>query len=89
MLNSYSKAYNNLKINAVSGILVKSHPKSFIVSYDIDSPRGKNLNETNPRICKDGKLKTCVIIQTMLVSDKRLMSEVVWLDDYLESEGEE
>ena len=88
MLNSYSNAYNNLKINAVSGTLVKSHPKSFIVSYDIDSTRGKNLNETIPQMHKDGRLKTCVIIQTMLVSDKRLMSEIVWLDDYLESEEE-
>ena len=86
MLNSYSNAYNNLKINAVSGTLVKSHPKSFIISYYIECPFGKNLNDAIPKILKDGRLKTCVIIQTMLVSDKRLMSEIVWLDDYLESE---
>lgn len=52
MLNSssisHSNASLNLKINAVSGSLVKNHAKSFFVKVNADSEEGKILFSNSP-----------------------------------------
>jgi len=83
MLNSYARAYNSLNISATSGTLIKAHPKSFMKSYQINSVFEKELNDVKPMIRVRGNLKECVVIQTMVVGNDWLMSEVVCLEDYL------
>ena len=83
MLNSYAKAYNSLNISATSGTLIKAHPKSFMQSYQINSVFEKQLNDVKPTIVVRGNHKECIVIQTMVVGNDWLMSEVVWLEDYL------
>lgn len=83
MLNSYAKAYSSLNISTTSGTLIKSHPKSFMQSYQINSVFCKELNDVKPTIMVRGDNKECVVIQTMIVGNDWLMSEVVLLEDYL------
>jgi hypothetical protein len=88
MFNSYSSAYNHLKINATSGTLIKSHPKSFTFVYPMNS--ATSLHDTMPTLRDDKKgnrHRQCVVIQTMILSGNLMISEIVWLDDYLESEA--
>ena len=51
--NTFKPSYhqsNSLSINAVSGMLVKNHSKSFIVQCQFGSEIAKNLfNKTNPQ----------------------------------------
>ena len=51
--NTFKPSYNqsnSLNINAVSGMLVKNHPKSFIAQCQFGSEIAKNLfNKTNPQ----------------------------------------
>lgn len=90
MFNSYARAYNNLSISATSGTLIKSHPKSFTKTYQVNSELSGILNNTTPTLWfqRTREHRECVIIQTMILGEQWLMSEIVWLDDYLESEGE-
>ncbi|SDC60373.1 hypothetical protein SAMN04488013_10739 [Marinilactibacillus psychrotolerans] len=85
---------NSLAINAVSGTLIKSHPKSFFQYYQLGSPMAKQLSGRNPTY-STGKYgesgysrhpiqESVVILQTMLVGDQYLMSEIVCEKDYLE-----
>ena len=92
MLNSnsysYSKAYNNLKINAVSGTLVKSHSKSFMVSFNPQSIMGEKILSQNPAIAEHEypyKLISVVVLQVLLtgIEKAEMVAEVVYLDDYL------
>ncbi len=92
MFNSYSAAYNNLKINATNGTLIKSHPRSFTKWYHIESELGRKLHDSVPtsdRIVNYRHLeyKECVVLQSMIIGDKILLSEVIWLDDYLNVEA--
>jgi len=100
MLNSYSKAYNNLNINAVSGTLIKSHPKSFFKILHSNSELADTI--FNPEPTMDiGERKSydyhkretvsIIVLQTMLTgSDKYdIMIEIVRESDYLNVEGEE
>ena len=90
MFNSYARAYNNLSISATSGTLIKSHPKSFTKTYQVNSDLSKFLNCDNPNLYYNqrNQNRECVIIQTMILGEHWLMSEIVWLDDYLEKETE-
>ena len=51
--NTFKPSYNqsnSLNINAVSGMLVKNHPKSFIAQCQFGSEIAKNLfNKTSPQ----------------------------------------
>lgn len=88
MLNSYARAYNNLNISATSGTLIKSHPKSFTSVYEINSTFANRVHGKEPVIVVDNyNRKDCVVIQTMVIGSNLLMSEIVWLEDYLDVEG--
>lgn len=88
MLNSYARAYNNLSISATSGTLIKSHPKSFTRVYQVNSEFSGQLNDINPNVYDRfaRKNRECVVIQTMILGEHWLMSEIVWVSDYLEEQ---
>ena len=73
MFDTSTSTRNVQTVNAVSGTLVKSHPKSYFMlghanSKNTDSLMGKHGNK--------------VVLQAMLIGDKYLMYEVVDKGDY-------
>ena len=95
MLNSYSRGGNggnaNVNINAISGTIVKNHRESFILDYHLDSTIGKRLMVSNPKLSKrTDKYEynngyedlPVVILQTMVCGDLRVISEIMWKEDF-------
>lgn len=83
MFNSYYGGTQKVEINAVSGTLVKNHPKSrFVVAKSNDTL----FNETRPRMSyytKHGwESVDVVVLQAMLISDGNFLCEVVLLEDW-------
>ena len=86
MFNSYSNinrfSYN---INAVSGTLRKSHPKSKFCVREVDNDQ-YIFNSEKPRLTKySGEI---VILQAMLTGENRLLVEYVDKKEF-EEDGEE
>lgn len=79
MLNSSVNNQFSYNINAVSGTLRKSHPKSYFCVRDVD----KNsfiFNETTPRLTQySGEV---VILQIMLTGENRCLIEYVRKCDF-------
>lgn len=64
---------NVQKVNAVSGTIVKSHPKSYFMVGHANSMNSGSLM---------GKHSDRVVLQAMLIGDMYLMYEVVDKNDY-------
>ena len=64
---------NRQTVNAVSGTLVKSHPRSYFMLGHVNSTNTTSLM---------GQGGSKVVLQAMLVGDKYLMYEVVDKGDY-------
>ena len=79
MLNSYTNNKFNFDINAVSGTLRKSHPKSQFVIAPVDSNR-TYLFDPKPVYSN----KEIVILQTMLAGDGKCIVEIVNKSDFEE-----
>jgi hypothetical protein len=81
MIDSYSISNTNIKVNAVSGTLVKNYQKSFFTRFQIDSPYSKSL------LCDNAKIadKKAVVIQCMCAGGKNgneIIAEVMWKEDF-------
>ena len=89
MLNTYHNnptTNNSFKINAVSGMLVKNHPDSFMIYCRMDSNTAKHLfNTDEPYISIDYIRRGVVILQVLLCGNDHVMCEVVpkecWHDE--------
>ena len=73
MFDSVMSAKNVQTVNAVSGTLVKSHPKSYFTLGHANSENTDLLM---------GRYNDRVVLQAMLIGDMYLMYEVVDRDDY-------
>ena len=73
MFDTSTSMRNVQTVNAVSGTLVKSHPKSYFMLGHANSKNTDSLmwNHSNK-----------VVLQAMLIGDMYLMYEVVDKDDY-------
>lgn len=81
MFNTYNDFNYNYNINAVSGTLRKSHPKSHIVVRKIDS--GTCLfDDSKPTAVYQGK--EAVVLQVMLVGNGNCLVEFVYKSDVQE-----
>lgn len=81
MLDCNNLNNTNIKVNAVSGALVKNYQKSFFVRFQIDSPYSRSL------LCDDGKIgnQKAVVIQCMCAGGKNaneIIAEVMWRVDF-------
>lgn len=84
MFNTVSQSYNsNLNINAVSGMLIKNHKDSFIIRFQRDSQRAKELLTIEPKY----DCKPAVVLQILILPDNWFMAEVV-LEKHFKPEGE-
>ena len=82
MLDSNTFNYN---INAVSGTLRKSHPKSKMVVRDLTNHpcefSSRNPQVYDPTTCS---YRSIVVLQTMLCGDNRVLIEFVETKDFEE-----
>lgn len=85
MFNQTSNNFNyttRVNINAVSGTLLKNHPRSFFKTLDMESQYGKNILSDDPhyydekRDFGDRTVKV-VVLQAMLCGDNKVMCEIV------------
>lgn len=85
---SNNSANTNLNINAINGMIVKNHPKSFIIKCDVDSVRFNNLfDRDNPMFRRYGtynKYEPVVVLQVLLCGEKYVMCEIVYKKDWEE-----
>lgn len=97
MLNtSYYNATNNIKINAVTGAILKNHPKSWFERFHLDSKRAKELlvenghhatqkvynSERNYYRDAPNPEKDITILQMVICGDMEVMAELVYTKDY-------
>lgn len=75
MLNNYHSNSQSVQMNAVSGTIIKSHPKSQIRYCHLDSQLAGDLFGRNP---------SHVVLQAMLCGEKRVLVEIVSAKDFEE-----
>lgn len=81
MLDCNNLNSTNIKVNAVSGTIVKNYRESFFTRFQIGSEYAKKLLFEEPKIDN----KKSVVIQCMLAGGKNaneIIAEVMWKDDF-------
>ena len=86
MFNTSCENNFSYNINAVSGTLRKSHPKSKFCVMKIDS-KSFAFNDEKPRLTVYGE--EIVILQAMLTGENQALIEYVLKSDFEETAGEE
>ena len=90
MFNTYhgGNVSNTVKINAVSGAILKNHPKSWFERFDLRSERAEELfNEGGHKFWaySDKKDKIGItVLQMVICGDMEVMAELVYTSDYNE-----
>jgi len=87
MFNSYNVSNpQTVKINAVSGTIVKNYKDSFILRFHMKSQMADTILDKNPRLQKrdyrDSEYKPIVVLQVMLCGEQELMAEIMWKEDF-------
>lgn len=75
----------SIKINAVSGTIVKNYKESFILRFHMKSPIGDRLLDTSPALRNPDDIKSykpVVVLQVMLCGEQELLAEVMWKSDF-------
>ena len=84
MFNSYSNSNHfSYNINAVSGTLRKSHPKSKFCVRKVDD-NNPIFDDIKPRLKWDQWAMEIVILQAMLTGENRILVEYVYKEDFEE-----
>ena len=73
----------NYNVNAVSGTLRKSHPKSKMIIRHLDSNSSLFDDEPKLYVSRYGT-KDVVVLQTMLCGDNKILVEYVLKEDFEE-----
>lgn len=92
MFDSTKISYNpstKIKINAVSGTLVKNYSNSFILHFNVNSKLGEKLLCDDPKLWRDCHCASepVVILQMMLCGEHEVLAEVIFKDDFDEAQG--
>ena len=88
MFNTYRGGDTNIKVNAVSGTMVKNFAKSFFLRFSIGSIMEERLFNKNPSLKRPTEGYSCdvecpvVVIQSMIIGDKLMLAEVMWKEDF-------
>lgn len=87
MLNTYNhvtKPMQRVKINAVNGLILKNHPKSFFRRFHLNSQLAKDLLCDKPVHSKKGNYKEfpVIVLQMMVCGDMEVIAEIVFECDY-------
>ena len=80
--NTYSKTVVSTHVNAVSGNITKTYPKSFFQRFHLKSTMAENLLSSSPAL-GSGYSKTPVqVIQMMMCGDMEVIAEIITQSDY-------
>lgn len=87
MFNTYrgGDTNTNIKVNAVSGTMVKNFAKSFFLRFQIGSGMEDCLFSKEPKLqrgCVRDNFVPVVVIQSMIIGDKTMLAEVMWKEDF-------
>ena len=98
MFNTYNAGNhtNNIKINAVTGAILKNHHKSWFERFHLNSARAKELltegghhatkTVYNDRYMLDRTVKApekdITVLQMVICGDMEVMAELVYTKDY-------
>jgi formyltetrahydrofolate hydrolase len=102
ILDSYSSSRtnvsNSIKINAVTGNILKNYQKSFFKRFKLDSTMAKQLfDEELPHLSKytteyyntqsyssyqKEEKRPVVIVQMMICGESEVLAEIMWKDDF-------
>jgi hypothetical protein len=99
MFNSYSSCSSqNIKINAVTGAILKNHPKSWFERFNLLSDRAKALLHEGGNKAKkeetdfseyrchthyvDNPDKDIIVLQMVICGDMEVIAECVHREDY-------
>jgi hypothetical protein len=103
LFNTYSQGgnasvNNSIKINAVTGNILKNYQKSFFKRFKLDGEMAKQLfDEEQPHLSKYTKKyydstdycgytqedkRPVVIIQMMMCGELEVLAEIMWQDDF-------
>lgn len=72
----------NYNVNAVSGTLRKSHPKSKMIIRQLDS--SSSLFDDEPKLYVSRHVAKVVVLQAMLCGDNKILVEYVLKEDFEE-----
>lgn len=88
MFNNYHAGNhtNNIKINAVTGAILKNHPKSWFERFNLKSKRAESLfQEGGHKFLSYGDNVDKIgitILQMVICGDMEVMAELVYTKDY-------
>lgn len=96
MFNSYSVDNSqSIKINAVSGTIVKNYKDSFMLRFHMESEIANILLNKNPQLVRrienrgeyprnweEKVIQPVVVLQVMLCGEQELLAEVMWKEDF-------
>ena len=88
MFNNYHAGNhtNNIKINAVTGAILKNHPKSWFERFNLKSKRAESLfQEGGHKFLSYGDNADKIgitILQMVICGDMEVMAELVYTKDY-------
>lgn len=85
--SNYHAGNTNVKINAVTGAILKNHPKSWFERFNLKSPRAERLlcegGDRGPyaNFRHDGS-RAITVLQMIVCGDMEVMAECVYTKDY-------
>lgn len=83
MFNNYNiDNSQSIKINAVSGTILKNYKDSFIIRFHMKSEYAKHIFDVEPYLKINNREKSIVVLQVMLCGDQELLAEIMWKDDF-------
>ena len=89
MFNTYHAGNTSVKINAVTGAILKNHPKSWFERFNLKSSRASQLLTSGghefDRWREEGlykKYKGITVLQMVVCGDMEVMAELVYTNDY-------
>lgn len=82
----FNTTQQTVRINAVSGTIVKNYRDSFILRFHMKSEMADLILDKRPRLkeydCKDAPYKPVVVLQVMLCGEQEFLAEVMWKEDF-------
>ena len=96
MFNNYSYKGGNININAVTGAILKNHPKSWFECFHLESKRAARLLTEGGDIGKrqeypynkEWLCKPITVLQMVICGDMQVLAECVYTED-LEQKDED
>lgn len=79
-----TQVMNNVKVNAVSGTIVKNYKESFMRRFHLKSSLADDLLRDEPSMYNRRKKdnRPVVILQILLCGEGEVIAEIMWKEDF-------